>query len=244
VSRARAKRGEYPYGWMSAHDGAVAGRPARFLQPRYLVLSAAVFGGAAVGVLLALLHQSPRAVPAGPRAATAAAATWAAGARPAPDFSLTDQAGRPISLRRFRGGPVIVTFIDPLCRNLCPLEARILDRVQADASPAWRPAVVAVSVNQWGNARRYLRQDVVKWRLGAGWRWAVGAPGALKKVWRDYDIGVQDAPNTVAGVTVHQISHTEAAYVLDARGDERALFLYPFRAADVERALKKLVAAP
>jgi cytochrome oxidase Cu insertion factor (SCO1/SenC/PrrC family) len=175
-----------------------------------------------------------------PADATGAAATWAPGARPAPDFSLTDQAGRAVSLRRFRGRPVIVTFIDPLCRNLCPVEAKILDRVQRRASPAWRPAVVAVSVNQWGNARRYLLQDVGKWRLGAGWHWAVGVPAALRKVWRDYDIGVQDAPKKVAGVTVHQISHTEAAYVLDARGDERALFLYPFTASDVERTLMKV----
>ena len=39
--------------------------------------------------------------------------TWAAGKKIAPGFSLRDQNGSPISLRRFRGRPVILTFIDP-----------------------------------------------------------------------------------------------------------------------------------
>jgi cytochrome oxidase Cu insertion factor (SCO1/SenC/PrrC family) len=119
----------------------------------------------------------------------------------------------------------------------------VLARAAATLPSAARPAIVAVSVNQWGNARRHLVQDIAKWRLGSRWHWAVGAPSALRKVWRSYAIGVQDTPATVAGVTVHQISHTEASYVLDANGDERALFLYPFRAADVVRTLRRVAGA-
>jgi hypothetical protein len=47
----------------------------------------------------------------------------------------------------------------------------------------------------------------------------------------------------LAGVTVHDVLHTEEAYVLDARGFERALFLFPFRASDVERTIRSLTAA-
>jgi hypothetical protein len=36
------------------------------------------------------------------------------------------------------------------------------------------------------------------------------------------------------------VTHTEAAYVIDSRGDERALFIYPYRADDVARAVGKL----
>ncbi len=169
--------------------------------------------------------------------------SWAAGARPAPDFSLTDQAGQPVSLKRFRGRPVIVTFIDPLCRNLCPLEAKVLDRVVAQLPAASRPAIVAVSVNQWGNARRHLLQDVARWKLPAEWHWAVGPPAALRKVWRGYKIGVEDQPKTIAGVTVHNVSHTEAAYVLDPNGDERGLFVYPYVASDVARTIARLAAS-
>ena len=209
------------------------------MQPRFLlVLGAALVVGLAIGILVARSDSTTSAAPTGPSVPTGPAATWAAGARPAPDFSLTDQAGDPVSLARFRGRPVIVTFIDPLCRNLCPLEARVLARAEASVPKMARPAIVAVSVNQWGNARGNLVQDVAKWRLGHSWYWAVGRPRALAKVWRDYKIGVLDTPKRISGITVHQISHTEASYVLDAKGDERALFLYPFGAADLARTLR------
>jgi hypothetical protein len=34
-----------------------------------------------------------------------------------------------------------------------------------------------------------------------------------------------------------QVAHTEAAFVVDAAGYQRAVFVYPFSAADVEREL-------
>jgi hypothetical protein len=44
-------------------------------------------------------------------------------------------------------------------------------------------------------------------------------------------------------VTVHEVAHTEAAYLIDDRGYERALFLWPFRAGDVQAELAKLHAS-
>ncbi|HZP72184.1 MAG TPA: hypothetical protein VFA97_02285, partial [Gaiellaceae bacterium] len=58
--------------------------------------------------------------------------------------------------------------------------------------------------------------------------------------WRKYLIGVRVTTKKIAGVTVHNIVHTEAAYVIDARGDERALFLWPFSAQDVRATLEQL----
>ena len=170
-------------------------------------------------------------------------ATWVSGAKLAPDFSLTDQSGSPVSVARFRGHPVIVTFIDPLCRNLCPLEAKVIDSVETSVPASERPAVVAVSVDQFGDARRYLLEDDAKWRLGGNWHWAVGKPVALRRVWRAYEIAVLDSTKTVAGVTVHNISHTEEAFLIDRRGYQRALYLFPFDASDVARTLRRLASA-
>ncbi len=36
---------------------------------------------------------------------------------------------------------------------------------------------------------------------------------------------------------MHNIVHTEAAYVVDAQGYERALYLWPFTAADMKSTL-------
>jgi hypothetical protein len=39
---------------------------------------------------------------------------------------------------------------------------------------------------------------------------------------------------------VHDVTHTEAAYLIDAKGYERALFLWPFGAGDVRSALVRI----
>ena len=211
---------------------------------RWLFWGIALVVGVAAGIVIGVLRApaKPAAVLT-PVPPDGAAATWAAATRPAPDFRLADQAGAPVSLGRFRGRPVILTFIDPLCRNLCPIEAKILERVEAGFPAARRPAIVAVSVNRWGDARANLLVDMRKWKLTQDWHWAVGTPAGLRAVWHAYRIAVSDSPKTVAGITVHQISHTEAAYIVDARGDERALYLYPFTATDVSRTLRQLAGA-
>jgi len=215
----------------------------RFLQPRYLIVAVAFAAAVVAGVLIAQSRSASPAAATGAAVPTEPQVSWAAGARRAPDFSLTDQAGEPVSLARFKGRPVIVTFIDPLCRNLCPLEAKVLERAVESLPVSQRPEIVSVSVNRWANARRYLLQDVAKWNLHTDWHWAVGPAPALARVWRDYQIGVEDAPRTVAGVTVHDIAHTEASFVVDRNGNQRALFLYPFTASQVAETLKQLAGA-
>jgi protein SCO1 len=168
------------------------------------------------------------------------ATTWDAGVHKAPLFTLRDQNGKTVSLAAYRGRPVVITFLDPLCRNYCPIEATRLESVVRSLPAAARPNVIAVSVNVFGNARRYLVQDLHKWQLGPEWRWAVGTPAQLGGVWKRYDIGVLDQSKKIAGVVVHNIVHTEAAYVVDANGYERALYLWPFTAADVKATLTGL----
>ncbi|HVS85323.1 MAG TPA: SCO family protein [Gaiellaceae bacterium] len=208
---------------------------------RRLLFAVAVSAGIGIGLGFGFASRtsSPQAAIVA-EASSLPDASWPTGKRPAPDFALTDQTGAPVSLARFRGRPVILTFIDPLCRNLCPTEAKILDDVVAQFPAATRPAIVSVSVNQWGNARHNLLQDEVKWKLPSVWHWAIGPAPALESVWKAWNVGVYDQAKTIQGITVHNITHTEAAYVVDARGNTRALFLYPFRASAVADAIRQL----
>jgi cytochrome oxidase Cu insertion factor (SCO1/SenC/PrrC family) len=231
---------EKPITASSGAAGSNAARHRRIPLKWGLVVVAAI-GGIGAGTALALVHRG------GSQAASSAVGpaniAWAGGKRRAPDFALHDQAGAPISLRSAHGRVVILTFIDPLCTTLCPLEAKVLDQVEQRLPQAQRPAVMAVSVNPWGNSRRYLRDDARRWRLDRSWHWAVGSKAQLERVWRAYEIGVRMTRRVIAGVTVHQIDHTEAAYVIDPRGYERALFIYPFAASDVQRAVRQLEGA-
>lgn len=206
---------------------------------RWALWGAAALVGVGAGVGVAVTRPSSHPAEA-TRILGGPASTWPAASRKAPAFRLTDQNGKAVSLAAYRGRTVIVTFLDPLCRNYCPVEAARLGNLVRSLPPASRPAIVSVSVNVFGNARRYLLQDVRKWRAGSEFRWGVGSPKELAAVWKRYDIGVLDQSKKVAGVVVHDIVHTEAAYVIDANGFERALFLWPFTAADVKATLAGL----
>jgi cytochrome oxidase Cu insertion factor (SCO1/SenC/PrrC family) len=209
----------------------------------WILLALAVVLGVAAGLLIFALQRVHATGPGSTAAASSMApdAVWAASQLRAPDFRLTDQNGDPVSVAASRGRPLIVTFIDPLCRNFCPLEAKVLNDVVHRLPAAQQPAIIAVSVNVYGNARRYLLEDVRKWHLVPQWRWAVGRPAQLASVWKRYKIGVLATTKKIAGVTVHNITHTEAAYVIDRAGYERALFLWPFRSQDVEKTLRDVL---
>ncbi len=80
--------------------------------------------------LAAALYFATRSSPAAPLrtapVSDTAAATWAAESCVLPTSGSSTRTGAGLA-RAFRGRPVIVTFIDPLCRNYCPLEAKQLN---------------------------------------------------------------------------------------------------------------------
>lgn len=222
---------------MSEHSAPVDHRGRVPLRVALPVLAVVAAVGVGIGAAVTLLGRSSASTG---DAAGAPVESWAPGVRPAPAFALRDQNGRPVTLASLRGKPAIITFLDPLCRNVCPVEANVLNRAVAVLPAAERPAIVAISVNRWGNSRADLVADVHRWRLASDWRWGVGDPAMLAAAWRAYGIGVEVTNRTIAGVTVHEITHTLASFVVDGTGHERALFVWPFAASDLQRALTSL----
>jgi cytochrome oxidase Cu insertion factor (SCO1/SenC/PrrC family) len=225
---------------VEAGERSLAGRHTRI---RWALWGLVVALGIGAGVAIFALNRSSPKPAAFDRIVGGPAATWAAGARRAPAFSLVDQDAQPVSLAALRGRPVIVTFIDPLCRDVCPLEAQRLDAALRSLPPASRPAVLSVSVNVYANSRANLVRDAHKWRLLPQWRWAIGSPAQLARVWKRYDVGVLVTTKKVAGVAVHDVTHTLAVYLVDRNGYERALYLWPFTAADVTQSLRQLASS-
>jgi cytochrome oxidase Cu insertion factor (SCO1/SenC/PrrC family) len=221
-----------------AHEPAEAGAGLP-VGLRWAIPGVGLLCAMAVAVPVLALHRTRPEV-SGSSTVTPPPFSWHAGQRPAPDFMLRDQSGRPVSLAAYRGRPVIVTFVDPLCRNLCPLEAHVLNQTVSQMPAAQRPTILAVSVDVYANARANLLQDVGKWHLVPQWLWAVGSRSRLAAVWKRYSIGVSVTTKRIAGTTINYITHTEAAYVIDATGHERALFLWPFYPQDVKRVLRSL----
>jgi cytochrome oxidase Cu insertion factor (SCO1/SenC/PrrC family) len=147
----------------------------------------------------------------------------------APDFTLTDQYGRAVSLGSFRGKVVIIAFTDSECTTVCPLTTQSLlaakdllgkagDQVQLLGVDA-NPQATAVS-------------DVLSYSQVHGmvnhWDFLTGSLSQLKAVWSAYHIAVQ--------IEQGQIDHTPAVYIIDTRGREQKLYLTQLNYASITQA--------
>jgi protein SCO1 len=207
-----------------------------------LVLAVAVAVGIAAGAAAhALLTggapsttAATRAVAAVPHGLLRGQATWPPGARPAPAITtLRDQSGAVFSLSSLRGRPVAIEFFDSHCQAECPLAGRALASSERALPAAQRPVLVVVSVNPQDTAAS-ARAAIRSWGLAgvAPWHWLMGSHAQLAPVWAAYRIFVKP--------TRGDISHTEALYLLDRRGDERSGYLFPYLPASVRHDLRVL----
>jgi len=186
-----------------------------------IVVAAAAVCGIAAGVAIASLgrHGATVKLPE-----LHGQASWPAGARPAPARGLPD----------LRGRTSVVTFLDPRCTSICPIEGRQLASILRRLPAASRPALVLVSVDPQATARDAARASL-KWQLAPFHpRWVLGTHATLSKVWAAYHVQVKP--------TKGDIVHTLVAYLLDRRGDERTAYLFPFAPAFVQHDLTLLAA--
>jgi len=146
-------------------------------------------------------------------------ATWAAGTRPAPRFTLRNVFGGSLSLSRARGRVTLITFLDSRCRGLCPVVGRALGAVQRSLPAGARPEVLIVSVDPSGDTAASVHTAVQNWRIEPGWRWLSGTRPQLAAVWRAYGVVVRQSTSDIV--------HGAAVYLVDPRGYERAGYLVP-----------------
>jgi cytochrome oxidase Cu insertion factor (SCO1/SenC/PrrC family) len=183
------------------------------------IVAAAALGGIAVGVVLHVVSTKPRPALALPQ--LHGQATWAAGVRPAPNFTLRDQSGHLFTLASLRGHTVALAFLDSHCTQECPLAGRALAQAEASLPAAERPVFVAVSVNP-ADTPASARAAAKAWGLsGVGaWHWVMADTARLSPVWGAYHIYVQP--------TKTDITHTQALYLIDRGGFERSGYLWPY----------------
>jgi len=158
------------------------------------------------------------------------------GSTPAPDFRLTDQFGKQVSLSQFRGEPVVLTFMYTHCPDFCPLTAEKLHQVQLllgkDASHV---VMLAVSIDPKGDTRAAALNFSLAHKLTTNWHYLIGTHDQLSPVWNAYSVYAQNATN-------NQITHTDAVYLIDKQGRERVFFADDFTSEQLTSDLKVLLA--
>ena len=139
----------------------------------------------------------------------------------APDFSLENQDGERISMRDFRGQPVIVTFLYTSCEDTCPVQAQTargaLDELGEDV-----PAI-AIAVDPPRDtperARAFLSEQRALGRLD----FVLGTRAELKPLWEGFYVRPQSVTQ----------EHNARFTLVDERGFQRVG--YPGFEATAER---------
>ena len=135
-------------------------------------------------------------------------ATMPEGVR-APDFKLTDENGKTVTMAQYRGKPVVVTYLYSNCVEACPVAAQMvrgaLDDLGHDV-----PAL-AISVDPFrdtpATARRFLRRSKLTGRL----RWVLGTRRELQPVWKGFAIQPQ----------LRDVEHQALITLVDRNGFQR-----------------------
>jgi protein SCO1 len=130
----------------------------------------------------------------------------------APRFELRNQDGEPISMRDFRGKPVIVTFLYTTCDDTCPIQAQTvrgaLDQLGHDV-----PAI-AIAVDPPrdtpARARAFLSEQRAIGRLD----FVLGTRAELRPLWRAFAIRPQSVTQ----------EHQARITLVDPRGYQRIGF--------------------
>ena len=139
----------------------------------------------------------------------------------APDFALRDQDGRPVSMRRFRGRPVLVTFLYTSCEETCPGQAQAV-RGALDELGHDLPAL-AVAVDPPRDTPERARRFLVKQRALGRLEFVLGSRRELAPLWKGFAIQPQSVRQE------HQARFT----LVDKRGFQRIGF--PGQEATPER---------
>jgi cytochrome oxidase Cu insertion factor (SCO1/SenC/PrrC family) len=123
--------------------------------------------------------------------------------------------------------------MDSRCHQECPLEGRTIAAGLRRLPRSEQPMVIAVSVDPWEDTPASARRAIGRFGLaGFRWRWLLGSKAQLEDIWRKYRIEVRRTPG--------DIEHTDALYLIDANGYERAGMVYPFLPTWVSTDLKTL----
>jgi protein SCO1/2 len=154
----------------------------------------------------------------------------------APGFRLTDHRGVSVGLEDFRGRPVVLAFLYTSCPDVCRLTgAGLRQTAELLGDDARRVQLLAVSVDPAGDDAAAVRRYLGRYALTERMLYLTGPAEALPAVWQSYHLFVNS--ERAQGLE----AHTDALFVLDAAGRERALLRSDFDPDELAAGLRRLL---
>ena len=125
---------------------------------------------------------------------------------PVADFTLTDQAGKPVSLEGVKGGPSIVTFLYTDCKDVCPLTAQQI-RGAMDSLGKDVP-VIAITADPQNDTPAKVNTWLNEQHLQGRMHWGLGTPSQVQATWQAWGVAGQTAKS----------DHSAYVFLLDRDG--------------------------
>jgi protein SCO1/2 len=181
-----------------------------------------------------------------------AAAVWLASARgdaagakeelprigPAPEFTLTAQDGRRLSLDGLRGKVLAITFIYATCADTCPILTAKMAGLQDRLGPDFGSRVyfLSVTVDPERDSPAVLKRYAELHHTNpAGWAFLTGTPAEIREVARRYGVFYK---RTRRG----DVEHTFLTSLVDRSGTLRVQYMgIRFNPDEMLRDLQALV---
>lgn len=210
-------------------------------RPILLGLAAILLLAGATAAFFARDTARPEAMAAGAPPAEARAKEMRAGAfnppRSAPEFSLSGSDGSDVTLARYRGKVVLLTFGFTYCAAVCPTTLATLAQARGSLGKAADSVqVIFVTVDPARDDAAHMRDYLVAFdRSFIG---ATGSADALAAVRQNYGVTAEKqgtGPN-------YAMAHTSSIFLIDRAGKLRAMMPFGHDAADFTHDVKLLLA--
>lgn len=139
---------------------------------------------------------------------------------PIEDFTLTDQTSRPFKFQSLRGKVAIITFAYTTCPDVCPLITAAMRQTQEGLTKDERVLAYFVTITTDPEIDTPKVMAAYANRYGvdpANWAFLTGDEAVLKKIWKNFGVGVQRKARGL-------IDHTTLTALVDRSGTMRIAY--------------------
>jgi protein SCO1 len=158
--------------------------------------------------------------------------------RQAPEFTLHGSDGNDVSLARYRGKLVLLSFGFTHCAAVCPTTLATLAQARAALGPqAGAVQVVFVTVDPERDSPAQLKTYLAA--FDPSFVGGAAKPEALAAMRKNYGVVANKVPMSAGS---YAVDHTSSIFLIDRDGKLRAMMPYGRAAADFVHDLKLLLA--
>ena len=145
--------------------------------------------------------------------------------RDAPDFTLTDAAGRPVQLSALRGRVVLIAFIYTTCVDACPLLTQrmvLLEQRLQETGLDTETVFLSITVDPERDSTQVLGEYAARFRAASDrWRFLTDAPDRVRRVLNAYDEWTRQPAKG-------SLDHPARLHLVDSNGRVREIYNLAF----------------